>query len=671
MFAPPLAALEARRLDSLQGLQILDTPVEPEFDALAEIASELCDAPMAWISFIDAKRQWLKARVGILNSEWARESSLCRQTILQQDVFVIGDMQQDVHGAMESGAHFYAAVPLLSPDGYAVGTLGVMDVTARTLSPKQHEALRSLALQVSRLLELRLQRQVNSNAKLSAATQAFWSAAVAHSAQGIVLQDRDGKILTANPSAIKILGVSADHYVGQSFDQSGWLEWKAVDEDGRRLSYDERPIRRSLQSGQTVVDVVMGLTKPNGEPCWIRVTSTPLFLEGPLSASHVVSSFLDITDERRSRQELEKSEANLRQIFNGVPAMIGTWSRDLINLNANNAYLRFFGKRPDEIQGRSMGELLGPELLKKNWPYIEQVLEGKTVTFEREIPTANGVRHTLATYIPKIENGAVVSFLAVVTDISVLKRLEENRRSMEAQLGESARLSALGEMASGMAHEINNPLAIISGKASILRGRLESGSINREAASKDLETIERTIERISKIIRGLKLYSRNAEGDPFEPTSLVAIIDDTMQFCSERIRNHGISLLIDCDPQAVFACRPGQISQVLMNLISNALDAVSDAREKWIRVAGRRDKDFVEFTVSDSGPGVPNEIVEKIMQPFFTTKEVGKGTGLGLSISKGIVETHNGTLTYKTLKTRPTVVVRIPIRHVGHESKAG
>jgi C4-dicarboxylate-specific signal transduction histidine kinase len=130
------------------------------------------------------------------------------------------------------------------------------------------------------------------------------------------------------------------------------------------------------------------------------------------------------------------------------------------------------------------------------------------------------------------------------------------------------------------------------------------------------------------------------------PVALAKIVEDTLEVCRERFKHHSIQLFApDVDPGLTVLCREVQIGQVLLNLSQNAYDAVvNQAGEKWIRLEVTEDGDSAVFSFSDSGPGVPPELRNKIMEPFFTTKDVGKGVGLGLSLSRTIIEEHGGNL---------------------------
>lgn len=168
-----------------------------------------------------------------------------------------------------------------------------------------------------------------------------------------------------------------------------------------------------------------------------------------------------------------------------------------------------------------------------------------------------------------------------------------------------------------------------------------------------------TIRRIAGIIKGLRAFSRNAGQDPCAFVSVKSLVDETLSLLAERIRNHQIELRISPPPEGLaIECRSVEISQILVNLLNNAFDAVAEESEKWIALSVTETKDHVEISVSDSGPGVPAELRDKIMQPFFTTKSPGKGTGLGLSISKGVADAHEGRL-FLSPELKPTKFVLV------------
>jgi C4-dicarboxylate-specific signal transduction histidine kinase len=241
----------------------------------------------------------------------------------------------------------------------------------------------------------------------------------------------------------------------------------------------------------------------------------------------------------------------------------------------------------------------------------------------------------------------------------------EVQRQVELKLVASSKLAALGEVAGGIAHEINNPLAIIQGKSRRIKRTLSEPSEVRDSVVNDVDKILETCERIAKIVSGMRIFSRNADNDPFNSCNTRELITDCLGLCQEKFKHAGIDIRANNIAEIEFDCRATQIAQVLVNLLTNSHDAIQDFDTKWIQLDVKAlDVNHVQFIVIDSGSGISESIAEKIMQPFFTTKEIGKGTGLGLSISRGIVEDHGGTLTLDRDAANTKFVVELPIRQV-------
>lgn len=239
---------------------------------------------------------------------------------------------------------------------------------------------------------------------------------------------------------------------------------------------------------------------------------------------------------------------------------------------------------------------------------------------------------------------------------SNILELEEARMKMI----QASKMSALGEMAAGIAHEINNPLAVIALHAENINSALKDSE--PEKANISAQKIQEMIARISKIVTGLRVFARDSSQTPREVVPVSQIIADTLNLCTERFKNNGIKLNVNTDAtNANMLCYPTQITQVLMNLIGNAFDAVALLPEKWVAIEVVQKGNRIEIRVTDSGSGIPLQIREKLAQPFFTTKPAGKGTGLGLSISRDIVEKHGGRLFYNEQSSHTQFVVQLPV----------
>jgi signal transduction histidine kinase len=246
----------------------------------------------------------------------------------------------------------------------------------------------------------------------------------------------------------------------------------------------------------------------------------------------------------------------------------------------------------------------------------------------------------------------------------------EERRRAERELAETRQLSihatkmaTVGEMSANLGHEVKNPLAAILLRAQGLRRLLAKDPPNLAVAAKAARDIEQTVHRIRRIVDALRALAREADEDPLMPERAAQIVHDTVELCAQRFRQHDIVLETLPIPDDLFIrCRSGQISQVLLNLLSNAHDAVSPVATRRVRIgveapAGGAE---VRVVVADNGPGVPPEIAHRIMEPFFTTKTSGQGTGLGLSVSKAIADAHGGTLAYERRGAETRFVLTLP-----------
>ncbi len=249
-----------------------------------------------------------------------------------------------------------------------------------------------------------------------------------------------------------------------------------------------------------------------------------------------------------------------------------------------------------------------------------------------------------------------------INDMSFsLKKLNKETDEARHQLLAQAKLSSIGEMAAGIAHEVNNPLAIVSGRLEQITRHLQSSPPQIQKAIETTEKTFHAVHRASQIIRGLKLLSRNSESDPLVETPLDEVLKDALSLTTDKTRAHGVEMQVNIPEGILIQCRPGQISQVLINLINNSADAIENRTDKWIKINAVVVEEKVRISVTDSGEGIPPAILAKLMEPFFTTKPVGKGTGLGLSISRGILEGHNGRLEYDNTSPNTSFFLELPL----------
>src|SRR2546429_5915910 len=225
-----------------------------------------------------------------------------------------------------------------------------------------------------------------------------------------------------------------------------------------------------------------------------------------------------------------------------------------------------------------------------------------------------------------------------------MQRREQELREKQEQLVQAGKLATLGELTTGVAHELNNPLnntALFVGNAIDL---IELGATDNGRAVRELRHAMQQVHKATEIISHLRTFGRAAPASR-EPISLKHVIERALFLLQEQFRLRGVEVTLDLGPEEpVVLGNPIQLEQVFINLLTNARDAVADAPRKAIRLSGAVVAGAVEVAVADTGHGIPPELERRIFDPFFTTKEVGKGMGLGLSITYGIIKEHGGTI---------------------------
>lgn len=447
----------------------------------------------------------------------------------------------------------------------------------------------------------------------------FFETLIDSVADPIFVKDSQHKWIYGNQAFSRLFGRDSKEYIGKTdhdfFPQKMADAFWATDQQ----TFD------SFKTVETQQQIYV-----QGEPRIIITKKTPLrAMDGGLLLIGVVR---DMTEGIQKNEtitnlyELIESSSDLYCFcdLKGKPSFV---NRHGIKLGFTNTFDHFRNYFQTGFDLKSMQEKLE-----------------RSYSWEGEVTLINLITNQPIPYLVKIfyvldANDKPKSICLVGTDIQI-------RKETELKMFSASKMASLGEMAGGIAHEINNPLAIISGKAEQIKKLVFKEPLNREKIILGVEKIEETAFRISKIIRGLKSISRSGELDPLKLVSIKEIIEETLDLCRERMQSEGITLIQQVDSSLNLTCRSTEIEQVLINLLNNSTDAVKTQKEPWIKISTQSTRTQITLTVTDSGKGIPKDILERMMDPFFTTKEVGKGTGLGLSISRRIMESHYGMLVY-------------------------
>jgi PAS domain S-box-containing protein len=406
----------------------------------------------------------------------------------------------------------------------------------------------------------------------------------------------------------------------------------------------QRAFAEAYESGRLQFEC--RITRADNIPRWISAEGSVVYNEQhtPVRMLGVVK---DITERKMAQQKVAEQAALLDlahdTIFvHDLEGRITFWNRGAADT---------YGWTANEVLGRQASELLQTKLPIPREEVIAKVQMEGAWEGELEHTTRDGRKLDMTSRwsLQRDERGAPAAILEISRDITARKQLEQDLEAAREQAISSARLSALGMMAGGIAHEINNPLSVIHALASDLKEMVaERGSAPPEMVVRTSTVIGKTAERIAKIVKSLRQISREGSGDLFHPTAVSKILGETLEVCRAKFKANGVELrLPQAIPEVSIPCREVQIAQALLNLLQNAFDAALEQDgERWVRLEVKPGDGRVAISVIDSGPGVPSELHSRIGEPFFTTKPVGKGTGLGLSLSKSIVEDHGGSLEY-------------------------
>ena len=246
----------------------------------------------------------------------------------------------------------------------------------------------------------------------------------------------------------------------------------------------------------------------------------------------------------------------------------------------------------------------------------------------------------------------------------VMERREQELRDKQEQLVQAGKLATLGELTTGVAHELNNPLNNIGLYVGNVIDRIELGELSPESALEDLEKAMEQVRKATEIISHLRTFGRAAPVT-FEAVDVDEVIERALSLMQEQLRLRAIDVDLDlCPGELVVQGNPIQLEQVFINLLTNARDALDEVPEeqKNIRIVSSLERDRIRIVFEDTGPGIPDDVAKRVFDPFFTTKEVGTGTGLGLSITYSIVKEHGGEI---ALSTTPgggaTFTVEMPV----------
>jgi two-component system NtrC family sensor kinase len=350
----------------------------------------------------------------------------------------------------------------------------------------------------------------------------------------------------------------------------------------------------------------------------------------------IALSFEQILDhQKETNRRLTVAKDQLQAVFDTVGVCISIIDEDMRIVNCNEKQKDLLVSTNTNAIGRHCYEIYcGKDSPSLDCPAVETLATGKSV-FIREVKKKN--RHFQIVTSPlKDENGKITGVIEVSIDVTEKKKAEQLMRQAE-------KLTAIGLLAGGIAHELNNPLGNIIGYATLLLQDKQSG-LGPEHRGK-LEIIVEQAKKGSEIIRGLLDFSRQSVPS-FSNVPLHEIIKKTIRNLQTRISAQKIKIDTELAQKPIVRADPLQIELVVLNLLLNSIQAFEgiDRKNKAISIMAGRENDYIQVRIADNGPGIPEDILPGIFDPFFTTKPIGKGVGLGLSICSGIIKEHKGSI---------------------------
>ena len=437
---------------------------------------------------------------------------------------------------------------------------------------------------------------------------------------GALLLDREGRIQRANPAFRKLLGVP-EELAGRTLGEFLAAGAERLEEGRARAQVDERS--RSLHGFS-----LEALGRKS------RHTVDVEFLPQPSETGEVTSVLLVFHDRTGIHQDTAASSRLFYQAFLHSTNAMELTDRDGFILDVNPSFERIYGFRRDEVIGRRPNLVASgrtePATYEEMW---KDLLDPALGSWSGELINKDraGAEHPVMITITAIrgDDGGITHFLGVAVDLTDLRRLER-------QALHSDRLVSLGQLAAGVAHEINTPLANIM---------LIAESVRRRTADPwtrgRVDSLLHQTESAARIVRGLLDYARRPEAKVGE-----VYLGDAVRAAASFLKGKqpaGVGVTVDVPPEPIVVRGDrDQINQVITNLLNNAYDAVEGQGQITLRLTA--DEERAHLSVTDTGPGMPADVRAHLFEPFFTTKPEGKGVGLGLAICIGIVESHGGTI---------------------------
>ena len=488
----------------------------------------------------------------------------------------------------------------------------------------------------------------------------YFRSIIENAQDAIVILNRDGTIRYESPAITRLLGIDPQNGVGMN-------PFETIHPD--ELKEAAKFFDQLVCNPESTVHTEIRWQHADGSWRTLEIIGQNL-LDNP-AVSGIVANIRDVTKQKAAEEALQESEAHYRLLAENVTDIICTMDMNLQLTYISPSITHQTGYTVEELTARSLEEVFLPpdsvELIRKTLTEetaaenMGQKDQGRSRTIEMELNCKDGSTiwtEAEATFL-RDPDGQAVGILAVLRDISERKRAEEDRKRLEQQLQLAGRLAAVGELAAGVAHELNNPLAAVQAFAQLLSDKDDL----EETVKSDVETIYREAQRATRITANLLRFARRNRPEK-QLVSLNEAVEKSLELHAYRMNVNNIEVVTELEPDLPMTMADSdQMHQVFVNIITNAEQAMTEAHGRGrLSVKTQKAGKMIQITFTDSGPGISEGNLKSIFDPFFTSKDVGKGTGLGLSICYGIVQEHGGFI-YANSKPGEgtTFTVEIPI----------
>jgi PAS domain S-box-containing protein len=471
----------------------------------------------------------------------------------------------------------------------------------------------------------------------------------------LIVINPDGKIKSINKAVTDLLGYKEEELVDKPFGTIV-AEEEEEEEEEEEIPFIGTRLKKLIKEG-FIKEYDTAYKTKSGE-------MIPVSLSGAVMRDKddkllgIICIGRDLRERKKAEDTLRASEIKHRTLLENLPQKIFRKDRNSVYISCNENYAHDLKIKPEEIAGRTDLEFYPKELVEKYRADDKRIIEsGKTEDIEEKYIQDGEERFVHTTKTPfKDEQGNVVGILGIFWDVTEHKQAEEKLnvayqelQQAQQELIQASKMAAMGQLAAGISHELNQPLTGIKGFTQAVLADLEKESPFRS----DLNKIVEQADRIDAIIKNVRFFARKSDFNMVE-TDINQVILESLMLLNQQLKVHNIRVIQELGlgiPK--MQGDPNQLQQAFINIINNARDAIlslnrPEGGEIRIRTALAQDKKHIQIIFQDTGGGIPEENLENMFTPFFTTKSPDKGMGLGLSITYRIIENHQGKIDFKT-----------------------